>query len=137
MNKSIESNKATVRSLLSTIEAGGDFSVLLTANATWWVPEGCALSGSYSVAQLLAAMSQVFGVYKSPPKFTVEHVTAEDNRVAVFCHSTAELTDGSAANNRYHFLFILENGLICEVKEFMNTAVVNQIMTKVKQITQA
>jgi len=134
MSTTVETNKAQVKALLSSIEIGGDFSSLLTADATWWVPEGCQLSGNYSIPQLASAMTQVFSLYKSPPKFTVEYVTAEENRVAVFCHSTAELTDGSPIHNRYHFLFLLENGLIYAVKEFMNTAVANEVIAKITQL---
>lgn len=131
MNKELDANKAVVTALMSAIETGSDISELLTADATWWVPEGCALSGSYKVTDLMAAMSQVFGLYKAPPKFKVEYITAEENRVAVFCSSSAELVDGSPVYNNYHYLFILENSLISEVKEFFNTALVGDIMARI------
>ena len=134
MHNNNEANKIAAKKLLATIERGEDFSPLLSADATWWVPEACALSGTYTIAELMSAMAQLFAVYKSPPKFDLEYLTAEENRVAVFCSSTAELVDGSRILNRYHFLFIFENGLIKAVKEFMNTAIANQVAERIVEL---
>ena len=82
MINNIDANKATVKNLLAAIESGADISQFFTADATWWVPEACALSGRFKLPELLGAMSQVFGLYKKPPQFDVDHITAEDNRVA-------------------------------------------------------
>lgn len=134
MSFDINTNKLVVKKLLTAIECGEDFGPLLSDNATWWVPEACALSGTYSIVELMSAMAQLFAVYKSPPKFDLEYLTAEENRVAVFCSSTAELVDGSRILNRYHFLFIFENGLIKAVKEFMNTAIANQLAARIAEL---
>ncbi|WP_203556975.1 nuclear transport factor 2 family protein [Bacillus sp. B15-48] len=48
-------------------------------------------------------------------------ITAEGNRVAVETESYTELTNGRVYNNLYHFLFIVEDGKIQKVKEYLDT----------------
>lgn len=84
-------NIVLVKELLTRISAGQDILPLFILGATWWVPEGCALAGTYPVQDLLVAMKGLFAKFVAPPEFTLHHVTAEADRVAVFCESKAEL----------------------------------------------
>ncbi|GAB3377833.1 nuclear transport factor 2 family protein [Spongiibacter taiwanensis] len=131
---SIEHNKQQAVALLSAIESGIDIRSYFTDDARWRVVEGCPLSGDYAIADLVSAMGRVFGLYKYPPRFRIEHVTAEENRVAIYCRSSSELIDGSPVDNEYHFLMLFKGGLIDEVREFLNTARVIEIMPKLERL---
>ena len=48
-------------------------------------------------------------------------MTAEDDRVAVEAESMAKLVNGERYHNRYHFLFVLRDGRIQAVKEYLDT----------------
>jgi ketosteroid isomerase-like protein len=48
-------------------------------------------------------------------------VTAEGNRVAVEVQGHGKARNGKEYNNIYHFLFVVEDGQIVTVKEFMDT----------------
>ena len=48
-------------------------------------------------------------------------MTAEDDRVAVEAESKAKLVNGTLYHNRYHFLFVVRDGRIHAVKEYLDT----------------
>ncbi len=47
--------------------------------------------------------------------------TAEGERVAVETESYSEMNNGKVYNNLYHFVFVVRDGKIHEVKEFLDT----------------
>ena len=51
----------------------------------------------------------------------IKGITAQDNRVAVEAESRGTLKSGKVYNNRYHFLFEIENGRIAKMKEYCDT----------------
>ena len=126
------SRASTIRTLtakhefLATAEKGGDILAFLADDVQWWVPEHCAVAGTYHRDELVPMFSKVFAVLKAPPRFTIHHMTAEEDRVAVDCSSATERTDGKPFVNTYHFLFIIRDGRIRLIKEFLNTAYLNR-----------
>jgi hypothetical protein len=48
-------------------------------------------------------------------------MTAEGDRVAVEAESKARLANGTLYHNRYHFLFVVRDGRIQVVKEYLDT----------------
>jgi ketosteroid isomerase-like protein len=48
-------------------------------------------------------------------------MTAEGERVAVEAESKAKLANGTLYHNRYHFLFVVRDGRIQAVKEYLDT----------------
>jgi len=63
-------------------------------------------------------------VLDGPVRQEVDHVTAEDDRVAVMSRGFAVTRAGARYDNLYHFLFRLENGLIDTVWEYNDTALI-------------
>jgi ketosteroid isomerase-like protein len=52
----------------------------------------------------------------------VEHVTAEDDRVAILIERRAVGANGRPYANQYHWLFRFESGRIAEIWEILDTA---------------
>jgi pyruvate dehydrogenase E2 component (dihydrolipoamide acetyltransferase) len=122
----VHANRQTVLDFFSAAQQGHDIMALLTEDIIWWVPDHWALGGTYTRPQILPMLSAAFDLFAQPLRFTINHLTAEGDRVAVDCDGAALFRDGTPFNNSYHFLFRLHHGKIAEIKEFMNTAYVSK-----------
>jgi ketosteroid isomerase-like protein len=118
-----EENKAIVLRHLESAEMGGDDS-LLHEDIRYWIP-GLGSIGRLEFAKIINRLGPVL---RTPVHLTVDHVTAEDNRVAVEARGRAETADGRLYENTYHFLFILQDGKIIEQHEHTNTALAYAIL---------
>jgi len=120
-----ERNKQTVTDFMKVF-SDGDVSAILgsmTDDATWWVAGTIpGISGTKDKAGFgemlggIAANTTTGAIKLTPLAFT-----AEGERVAVETESYAELTNGRVYNNLYHFVFIVRDGKIAGVKEFLDT----------------
>jgi len=93
----------------------------LADSATWWLPGNFALSGTHSKAEFAKIGAQLAPKLETPIKLTVKGVTAEGDRVAVEAESYAKMKSGKIYNNLYHFLFVVRDGKIQSVKEYLDT----------------
>ena len=59
---------------------------------------------------------------------TIESSIAEGDRVAVLAQSQGTLKDGPVYSNDYHYAFRFQGGVIVEMREYMNSAVVNELI---------
>lgn len=123
-----ESNKQLVKNLFAAVQQGGDIMAYLSDDLEWWVPNNCELGGTYNKSELPGMFGKIFPLLGAPLTFTIHHITAEQDRVAVDCESSSKLGDGTPFGNTYHFLFIIKNGKISVVKEFLNTAYINKVL---------
>ena len=120
----IEANKKLVNEFHEVFSTGDVDKILsyMAPDATWWVAGTLPLSGTYDVDGMRELFSGVAGGVKGGAiKLTPKAFTAEGERVAVETESYAELTNGRIYNNDYHFLFIVRDGKIHEVKEYLDT----------------
>ena len=95
----------------------------LADSATWWVGgtiEG--ISGTKDKAAFGQMLSELSGLATTGAiKLTPNEWTAQGDRVAVETESYCELQNGRVYNNQYHFVFVLRDGKITSVKEFLDT----------------
>jgi ketosteroid isomerase-like protein len=118
-------NKKLVTEFMEVFSTGAVDEILsyLDDSATWWVAgtiEG--VSGTKDKAgfgEMLRGLSALTttGAISLTPKA----MTAEGERVAVETESYSELKNGRVYNNLYHFVFIVRDGKIHAVKEFLDT----------------
>jgi ketosteroid isomerase-like protein len=118
-------NKKLVTEFMEVFSTGVVDEILsyLDDSATWWVAgtiEG--VSGTKDKAgfgEMLSGLSALTttGAISLTPKA----MTAEGERVAVETESYSELKNGRVYNNLYHFVFIVRDGKIHAVKEFLDT----------------
>jgi ketosteroid isomerase-like protein len=64
-------------------------------------------------------------------------MTAEDDRVAVEAESKARLVNGALYHNRYHFLYVVRDGRIHAVKEYLDTLHALSALTGARQSEQS
>ncbi len=94
---------------------------LMADDATYWMPgewENGGTWGKHDVAGMVTAGTDVF---VTPLELAIHGITASDDRVAVEMSSRSTFKDGRAYSNTYHSLFIVRDGRISAVKEYMDT----------------
>lgn len=118
----IEANKRVVLAYLASM-GGGSAAGLLAEDATWWLPR----FGAVPFAELAKISGRVGPCLKTGVAMTVDHVTAEGDRVAVEARGHAPTVDGQNYDNVYHFLFFLRGGQIVEIHEHGDSAYAHRI----------
>jgi ketosteroid isomerase-like protein len=127
MTADLEANKQVIVDYFGEQMVAGLGSALryLSDDATWWVPGQWELSGTYSKAQLAAAIDKL--PYDGYLTFDLATLTAEANRVAAEVRVRGKLKDGRVFDFWIHFLFTVDNGLITSVKEYVDSQYTRQL----------
>jgi ketosteroid isomerase-like protein len=123
---SLDANKRLVREFLDHYaNARYDTALaMLAPDARWWIPghpqefPAAGWADKATVERRLAANLKLLphGI-----EIIVGDMTAEGDRVAVEAESKAKLVNGTLYHNRYHFLFVVRDGRIQTVKEYLDT----------------
>jgi ketosteroid isomerase-like protein len=120
-----EQSKATVEKFMRTFSEGDIDGVAagLADDAEWWVQGSIeGLSGSYSKAEMIAALPTFKTLYKAGAlELRPQSMIAEGNRVAVEAEGFAELNNGRVYNSLYHFVFEVDGDKVTAVKEYLDT----------------
>lgn len=120
---SAEENKKLVLGFIENMSAGNANAVVsaLADTATWWVAGNFALSGTKTKAQFLELVGSLGPKIDGGLRLTAKACTAEGERVAVEAESYAKMKNGKTYQNQYHFLFVVRDGKIQQVKEYLDT----------------
>jgi uncharacterized protein len=123
---SLDANKRLVRDFLDHYAHARYEAALamLAPDSRWWIPghpqefPAAGWADKATVERRLAANLKLLphGI-----EIIVGDMTAEGDRVAVEAESKAKLVDGTLYHNRYHFLFVVREGRIHAVKEYLDT----------------
>lgn len=125
-----ENNKQRVREFFAILNRG-DVAALIAAyaeDARLETLGDTLISGSFSREQIRAAAGQIFEVFPQGLRFTIDAMTAEGERVAVEARSHGRHVSGRDYSNRYHFLFVLRDGRVTLLREYMDTERVTDIL---------
>jgi uncharacterized protein len=127
---SAEQNKQIVLDVLKNISTGNISKALasMADDGDWWVAGSLPVSGSNTKAEMLKLLGGIATVFKGPFVIEPQAITAEGGRVAVEAISRADHTNGKTYRNEYHFLFVLKDGKIQQVKEYMDTMHANEVL---------
>jgi len=127
----IAENKQVV---LDFYEAGarGDMDAcfaLLTDDVTWTNIGSTKFSGTYIGKQAIAEdlLGPLFSQLKAGISSQIERLTAEGDIVVAQTSGTAETMDGTPYNNTYCQVIRIRDGLIADVKEYMDTALIDSV----------
>lgn len=127
----IAENKQVV---LDFYEAGarGDMEAcfaLLADDITWTNIGSTRFSGTYTGKDAIAEdlLGPLFGRLKAGISSQVERLTAEGDTVVAQTLGTAETVDGVPYNNSYCQVIQVRNGQIANVKEYMDTALIDSV----------
>lgn len=94
----------------------------MTDDATWWVAGTIpGVSGTYDKATFGGLLTGISESCKGAIRLTPQVFTVEGDRVAVETESYAELKNGRVYNNHYHFVFVVRDGKVAQIKEYLDT----------------
>ncbi|MEE8343142.1 MAG: nuclear transport factor 2 family protein [Gammaproteobacteria bacterium] len=127
----IAENKQVV---LDFYEAGarGDMDAcfeLLADNVRWTNIGSTKFSGTYIGKQAIAEdlLGPLFSQLKTGISSQIERLTAEGDIVVAQTSGTAETMDGTPYNNSYCQVIRIRDGQIADVKEYMDTALIDSV----------
>ena len=94
---------------------------LVRDDVSWWVPGDLPFSGTKTKAEYMQVVGNIQRGFPGGLRLEPTSMIAEGDRVAVEVESHGEHANGRIYANHYHFLITLEDGRIAEVKEYMDT----------------
>ena len=104
------------------------FLTMMTEEGTWEIMGDCVLSGLYSKSEFADACRESVKIYPEGIQFKVRQLTAEEDRVVMESWGSAKTADGRDYKNVYHQLFIVKDGKIKEVREYLCTKLANDAL---------
>jgi ketosteroid isomerase-like protein len=133
----IEENKATIRKFLQCLDKS-EFDAaftLLTEDVQWWIPSDQPGGTVLSKAVMRGLVAKFIGIFTQAPAMSPGRITAEGDRVCLEQSSRGGVTHGgNSYGNDYHLLFELRDGLICEVREYMNPLMAAPLMAELEAL---
>ena len=127
---SIEKNKQLVRGFFDAL-SNADVPAIVdayTPDGSCWTSGTLPFSGRSNIEQIAQNSNGLLGLFPDKLKFTITAMTAEGDRVAVEAESFGKHVNGKIYNNQYHFLFVLRDGKVHELKEYMDTMLANEVL---------
>jgi ketosteroid isomerase-like protein len=125
-----EDNKEIVRRFLDALvdEDTATMRPLVRDDVTWWAPQSAV--GTRLPERRLHGWSDIpwlggpgwKGFRPGTSTVTIHHLVAEDDLVSAHYNRKAMRTTGTTYDNEYNILFRLEDGVIVEVWEVVDTA---------------
>ena len=123
-------NKQRVRDFMDLLMSGDAAGIAKAYDdeGTCWTSGQTLISGTMSKDQIVSGSAAVLDLFPKGLAFTIHHMTAEGERVAVEAESVGEHVSGAIYNNLYHFLFEFREGKLLKLKEYMDTELVTDIL---------
>ena len=117
------SNKEIIKTFFDEITNGNieKAFLLVSDDVNWWIPGALPFSGNKTKEQYMQIVNAINSGFPTGFKIAVTSSIAEENIVAAEAESFSVHRNGKTYNNRYHFLFEIENEKIISVKEYMDT----------------
>ena len=102
---------------------------LLADDVTWTNIGSTKFSGTYSGKETIAEnlIGPLFSQLKAGISTQIERLTAESNIVVAQTSGAAETLDGTPYNNTYCQVIEICDGKIADVKEYMDTALIDSV----------
>jgi ketosteroid isomerase-like protein len=125
---SVEKNKKIILNYLGLLERGETEKAIafLAEDLDWRVAGSHPGAGQVKREKLVASLWAITDTLAEPFQFDIEHITAEDDRVAVACTGVARRKDGNYYRQIYHMLFFVEKGMIIGGRPYLDTIVYAQ-----------
>ena len=124
MSATESGSKQVVTRFMETFGTGDLDAIMdsMTDDVTWWVAGTIpGLSGTYDKTAFRGLLTGIGESCNGPIRLTPQVFTVEGDRVAVETESYAELKNGRVYNNQYHFVFVVRDGKVAQVKEYLDT----------------
>lgn len=125
-----EENKLLVKQFMQHLCDGNveAFIEMYHPQGSVWTSGTTLISGTFDRNQIEAAGKSIFEAFPHGLQFTITGMTAEGDKVAVEAASEGKHISGQEYRNLYHLLFEFKDGQIIQLKEYMDTEKVTDIL---------
>jgi ketosteroid isomerase-like protein len=72
-------------------------------------------------------LAPLFATFATPYRFAIEEIIAEGNRVVILGRGAVRTRWGKDYNNHYCFVIRMADGLMTELREYLDTALVESV----------
>lgn len=111
-------NRALAIRLITTMKDHGGVDESLIADGAQWVYPDQSVAPLAKLKEYVKTMRKLM---PELPTMTVTSTIAEGDRVSLEVAGKCTLADGRQYNNHYHFVVVIRDGLVCELREYGNT----------------
>ena len=126
-----EANKHLVR---DAFEAMGRSDIrplveMMTDDFAWIIEGQSRFSRSYEGKEAVKRdlLAPLFEAFATPYRFTIDEIIAEGDRVVVRGRGEVKTKAGKDYNNSYCFVLRLADGNLTELREYLDTALVERV----------
>jgi len=123
-------NHQLAQKFFAALSSGNVPDELLTADMTAWT----TTSGTTDKARYQGGIKMLASIFSGGLAYTVDSLTAEEDRVAAEVQSRGTLLNGDVFHNVYVFLIRIRNGRIASVAEHFNPAPVTEKILPLLQV---
>ncbi|HSE31592.1 MAG TPA: nuclear transport factor 2 family protein [Pyrinomonadaceae bacterium] len=121
-------NKQLMQEIFAELAQGNSQALVnaLDDDVTWHVTGTTRFSGTYrgKTSLLNDLVGPLFSQFEDQYTNVADRFIADDDYVVVECRGKATTKSGRPYNNKYCFVFRIENGKIKDVTEYMDTQLV-------------
>lgn len=122
-------NHELVRDFFAALSSGSLPSEMLCPDMTAWT----TTSGVMDKMKFQGGVKLLGAIFGGSLRYSIDSLTAEDDRVAAEVQSCGTLIDGKDFNNVHVFVFRIHDGRIAEVAEHMNPFIVREKLVPLMQ----
>jgi ketosteroid isomerase-like protein len=124
-----DQNKKITKEFFEALSNGSDeYLDFYTNESIIWTAGNNAIGGTRTKEEVVSFAQNILAAFPTGIKFNITGITAEGDRVAVEIDGEAVHASGETYNNQYHFLLIIKDGKILELKEYMDTQLAAKIL---------
>ena len=118
-----ESSKQVVSNFFELFSSGeiDQAFALVSDDVSWWVAGDLPFSGTKTKAEYLQVVGSIQKGFPDGLELRVTSMIAEGEKVAAEVESHGEHANGRTYANKYHFLITVRDGQFVEVKEYLDT----------------
>jgi ketosteroid isomerase-like protein len=123
-------NHQLAQKFFAALSSGNVPDELLTADMTAWT----TTSGTTDKARYQGGIKMLASIFSGGLAYTVDSLTAEEDRVAAEVQSCGTLLNGDTFHNVYVFMIRIRDGRIASVAEHFNPAAVTEKILPLLQL---
>ena len=129
MSETSKNNKEIATEFFNSLSSGTEgYLDFYTDDSTIWTAGDNAIGGTRSKEEIVEFAQGILAAFPDGITFNITGMTAEDDRVAVEVSGESIHASGQPYNNKYHFLLIIRDGKIIQLKEYMDTQLAAKIL---------
>ena len=129
MSEASKNNKEIATEFFNSLSSGTeDYLDFYTDDSIIWTAGDNAIGGTRTKKEIVEFAQGILAAFPNGITFNITGMTAEADRVAVEVSGESIHASGQSYNNKYHFLLIIRDGKIIQLKEYMDTQLAAKIL---------